>query len=140
MFTFSDITTIATKKHMAAALYTKIVDKLEAPIPSKTNGHFTTTLGEELLLVDNENQDGFKFAIDDQSFMEVYAANNVEFAIFPTFYSSHVGMRLAIYDLVLMTEVPEYKGTAILEGLSKEQVDQLAEAMAWLNEAYAKGL
>lgn len=140
MFTLSDITTIVTKKHMVARLYTKVVDALEAPIPSKSNGHFTTTLGDELLLVDNENQDGFKFAIDDQSFGEVYAANNVEFAIFPTFYSSHVGMRLAIYDLVLMGEVPEYKGKEILESLSKEQLDKLAEAMAWLNEAYSKGM
>jgi hypothetical protein len=49
-------------------------------------------------------------------------------------------MRLAIYDLVLMGEVPEYKGKEILESLSKEQLDKLAEALAWLNEAYSKGM
>jgi hypothetical protein len=70
----------------------------------------------------------------------VYEAKDVEFVIYPTFYGSHIGMRLAILDLVLIGEVPEYKGKEILELLSKEQVDQLAEAMAWLNDTYAKGL
>ena len=125
---------------MVARLYTKVVDALEAPHASNMDEHFTNTLGEELLLVDNENQDGFKFAIDEADFMAVYEANDVEFNIFPTFYSTHIGMRLEIHDLVLMGEVPEHKGKAILEKLTKEQLDKLAEAMAWLNETYAEGL
>jgi hypothetical protein len=141
MFTLSDITAIGTKKHMATALYTKVADLLEEEKKVFTlNGEYTTTLGDELFLVTNPDLDGFRFAIDEADYMAVYEANDVEFTIYPTFYDSHVGMRLAIEHLVLMGEVPEYKGKEILDSLSKEQLDKLAEAMAWLNETYAKGL
>ena len=126
---------------MAANLYTKVADLLEEEKKVFTlNGEYTTTLGDELFLVTNPDLDGFRFAIDEADFMAVYEDKDVEFVIYPTFYGSHIGMRLAILDLVLIGEVPEYKGKEILELLSKEQVDQLAEAMAWLNDTYAKGL
>lgn len=145
MFTLSDITAIGTKKHMATALYTKVADLLETELeckffPRPYDLPLGATLGCKLLLVTNPDLDGFRFAIDEADFMAVYEANDVEFTIYPTFYDSHVGMRLAIEHLVLMGEVPEYKGKEILDSLSKEQLDKLAEAMAWLNEAYAKGL
>ena len=142
MFTLSDITAIGTKKHMATALYTKVADLLETELgdPSPYDLPIGATLGCKLLLVTNPDLDGFRFAIDEADFMAVYEANDVEFTIYPTFYDTHVGMRLAIEHLVLMGEVPEYKGKEILDLLSKEQLDKLAEAMAWLNEAYAKGM
>jgi hypothetical protein len=142
MFTLSDITTIGTKKHMAAKLYTKVADLLETELgdPNPYDLPIGATLGCKLLLVTNPNLDGFRFAIDEADFMEVFEAKNVEFVIYPTFYDTHVGMRLAIEDLVLMGEVPEHKGKPILESLTKQQLDKLAEAMAWLNEAYAEGL
>ena len=139
MFTLSDITAIGTKKHMATTLYTKVADLLETELgdPSPYDLPIGATLGCKLLLVTNADLDGFRFAIDDSYFMAVYEAKNVEFVIYPTFYDTHIGMRLGIIDLVLMGEVPEYKGKTLLESLSKKQLDKLAEAMAWLNDTYA---
>jgi hypothetical protein len=50
VYNLSEITTIQNKKIMAGDVYDRAVAALEAPMPSKANGHFTTTLGDELAI------------------------------------------------------------------------------------------
>jgi len=141
MYNLSEIITFANKKHTAASLYTKVADLLETEFgdPNPYDLHIGATLGCKLLLVTNPDLDGFRFAIDEADFVEVYEAKNVEFVIYPTFYSSHIGMRLAILDTYTEKggEVGEKAGAEVLESLTKKQLDKLAEAMAWLNDTYA---
>ena len=124
---------------MSGNVYNMAVEALEAEVPSKVNGHFTTTLGDQLALTDNANQDGFKFSCDEYCpmFGDFCRQYNISMEMMPTFYSSHVGVRLAIYsqrDDNL--EVPDEVGTDILSHMTVEQLAKIKCAMVWIEKFY----
>ena len=61
MFSLTDINTMANKKSIASRMYNHVVNLLETPFFLDGSNH---EVGDELLLKDNANQDGFKFACD----------------------------------------------------------------------------
>ena len=142
MYNLSEITTIQNKKIMAGDIYDRAVAALEAPMPSKANGHFTTTLGDELALTDNATQDGFKFSCDEYCpmFGDFCHQYNITMEMMPTFYSSHVGVRLAIFSRREEgLEVPDEVGTDILSAMSVEQLAKIKSAMLWIEKFYKEG-
>ena len=135
---------------MAGDIYDRAVAALEAPMPSKANGHFTTTLGDELALTDNANQDGFKFSCDEECpmFGDFCHQYNITMEMMPTFYSSHVGVRLAIFSRISSQylrreeglEVPDDVGTDILSTMSVAQLAKIKTAMLWIEKFYKDGV
>ena len=129
---------------MAHTMYDMAVGVLEAPITTlpKVNGHYTT-LGDELALTDNANQDGFKFSCDEECplFGEFCTIYNITMEMFPTFYSSHVGVRLAIFQRNgVDVEVPERVGTDILQHMTVAQLAKIKSAMLWIEKFYKDGV
>jgi hypothetical protein len=151
VYNISEITTIQNKKTMSDTIYNMAVGVLEAPITTlpKVNGHYTT-LGDELALTDNANQDGFKFSCDEECplFGDFCHQYNITMEMFPTFYSSHVGVRLAIFSRSSCLyslreeglEVPDDVGTDILSAMSVEQLAKIKTAMLWIEKFYKDGV
>ena len=144
VYNISEITTIQNKKTMSDTMYNMAVGVLEAPITTlpKVNGHYTT-LGDELALTDNANQDGFKFSCDEECplFGDFCHQYNITMEMFPTFYSSHVGVRLAIFQLNgVDVEVPDAVGTDILQHMTVDQLAKIKTAMLWIEKFYKDGV
>jgi len=142
MFSLTDINTMANKKSIASRMYNHVVNLLESPFFLDGSDH---EVGDELLLKDNANQDGFKFACDPEN--ELFGEHIVsEFKgctmeIFPEFYSSHIGMKLVVYtNDSAYEQMTTWKAKEFMETLNVEQLNKIAEAMAWLMEAYGKGI
>ena len=140
MFSLTDINTMANKKSIASRMYNHVVNLLETPFFLDGSDH---EVGDELLLKDNANQDGFKFACDPEN--ELFGERIVsEFKdctmeIFPEFYSSHIGMKLVVFSQS-GDEMTAWAAKEFMDTLNVEQLNKIGEAMAWLMEAYGKGI
>jgi hypothetical protein len=143
MFSLTDINTMANKKTIASRIYNHIVNLLETPAHTALDGFIGDTVGEVYLLTDNANQDGFKFACDPEntlfsSTLGKFADKEITMEIFPEFYSSHIGMKLVVYTN--HDEMTGWAAKQFMDTLNVEQLNKIAEAMAWLMEAYGKGI
>ena len=140
MFSLTDINTMANKKSIASRMYNHVVNLLETPFFLDGSDH---EVGEELLLKDNANQDGFKFACDpdNELFGKTFdgSPENISMEIFPEFYSSHIGMKLVVFSHS-GDEMTAWAAKEFMNTLRVEQLNKIAEAMAWLIEAYGKGI
>ena len=138
MFTLTDINTMANKKTIASRIYNHIVNLLEAP--ALLEGFIGDEVGDLYLLTDNAAQDGFKFACDPENelFGKTFADQEITMEIFPEFYSSHIGMKLVVYTN--NDEMTGWAAKEFMDTLNVEQLNKIAEAMAWLIEAYGKGV
>ena len=137
MFSLTDINTMANKKSIASRMYNHVVNLLEAPANAGLDGFLGDEVGDVYLLTDNANQDGFKFACDPENelFGKTFAAEEITMEIFPEFYSSHIGMKLVVYTN--HDEMTGWGAKQFMDTLNVEQLNKIAEAMAWLNDTYA---
>jgi hypothetical protein len=71
-------------------------------------------------------------------FGKTFAEQEITMEIFPEFYSSHIGMKLVVYTT--LGEMTGWAAKEFMETLNVEQLNKIAEAMAWLMEAYGKGV
>lgn len=145
MFSLTDINTMANKKSIASRMYNHVVNMLETPAHTALDGFIGDTVGEVYLLTDNANQDGFKFACDPENelFGERIASEfkGSTMEIFPEFYSSHIGMKFVVYtNDSAYEQMTTWRAKEFMETLNVEQLNKIAEAMAWLMEAYGKGI
>lgn len=143
MFSLTDINTMANKKSIASRMYNHVVNMLEAPANAGLDGFLGDEVGDIYLLTDNANQDGFKFACDPEnelfsSTLGKFADKEITMEIFPEFYSSHIGMKLVVYTN--NDEMTGWAAKEFMDTLNVEQLNKIAEAMAWLMEAYGKGI
>ena len=140
MFSLTDINTMANKKTIASRIYNHIVNLLETPAHTALDGFIGDEVGDVYLLTDNATQDGFKFACDPDNalFGKTFAEQEITMEIFPEFYSSHIGMKLVVYTT--LGEMTGWAAKEFMETLNVEQLNKIAEAMAWLMEAYGKGV
>ena len=143
MFSLTDINTMANKKTIASRIYNHIVNLLETSAHTALDGFIGDTVGEVYLLTDNANQDGFKFACDPEnelfgSTLGKFADKEITMEIFPEFYSSHIGMKLVVYTN--NDEMTGWAAKEFMDTLNVEQLNKIGEAMAWLIEAYGKGV
>jgi hypothetical protein len=140
MFSLTDINTMANKKSIASRIYNHVVNMLESPANAGLDGFIGDEVGDLYLLTDNANQDGFKFACDPENelFGKTFADQEITMEIFPEFYSSHIGMKLVVYTN--NDEMTGWAAKEFMDTLNVEQLNKIAEAMAWLIEAYGKGV
>ena len=143
MFSLTDINTMANKKSIASRMYNHVVNMLESPANAGLDGFIGDEVGDVLLLKDNANQDGFKFACDpdNELFGKTFdgSPENISMEIFPEFYSSHIGMKLVVFSHS-GDEMTAWAAKEFMNTLNVEQLNKIAEAMAWLIEAYGKGI
>lgn len=143
MFSLTDINTMANKKSIASRMYNHVVNMLEAPANAGLDGFLGDEVGDIYLLTDNANQDGFKFACDPENplFGKTFngSPENISMEIFPEFYSSHIGMKLVVFSHS-GDEMTGWAAKEFMETLNVEQLNKIGEAMAWLMEAYGKGI
>jgi len=145
MFSLTDINTMANKKSIASRIYNHVVNMLEAPANAGLDGFLGDEVGDIYLLTDNANQDGFKFACDPENelFGERIASEfkGCTMEIFPEFYSSHIGMKFVVYtNDSAYEQMTAWRAKEFMDTLNVEQLNKIAEAMAWLMEAYGKGI
>ena len=140
MFSLTDINTMANKKSIASRIYNHVVNMLEAPANAGLDGFLGDEVGDVYLLTDNAAQDGFKFACDPENplFGKTFHgfSENISMEIFPEFYSSHIGMKLVVFSHS-GGEMTAWRAKEFMDTLNVEQLNKIAEAMAWLMEAYS---
>ena len=136
MYTITEITEIQNKTNLSQNIYNMAVAALEAPMGLNNE---PTTLSWELELKDNANQDGFRFSCHDKCpmFGDFCRQYNITMEMMPTFYSSHVGVRLSIFSRTgVDVEVSDNIGLNILHNMTVEQLAKIKTAMLWIENFY----
>ncbi len=129
MINLKSFTALRDEKVLAKATikktYNDIVDLLEQD---------DALIGQRLLLVGNDNQNAFRFAIDSPLFADFNDEASMEIQITPVFMPTSREIIVVIYrDFEPLSANAAWQ---LLEGFNKTQQDKLWDSWMWIERQY----